>query len=112
VNDASVVKALLFTQVHGGLGLALAFAIPYGWGNGVMTIVRGTVPEVMFGDRSFGTLLGRLARPQFIARASAPVAVALVLAVEHGRNAAPWLLALAAIAALLAYRQAMAAARG
>jgi MFS family permease len=105
------IALLMFTQVHGVLGLALAFAVPYGWSHGVMTIVRGTVPEVIFGGRGYGRLLGRLAQPQFIARASAPVAVALVLAAEHGRGAVPWLLALAAIAALLAYRQAVAVAR-
>ena len=42
--------------------------------NGVMTIVRGTVPEAIFGGRGYGSLLGRLAQPQFVARASAPVA--------------------------------------
>jgi MFS family permease len=102
---------LLFTQVRGVLLLALAFAVPYGWSHGVMTIVRGTVPEVLFGGQGYGRLLGRLARPQFVARASAPVAVALVLAQEHGRAAAPWLLALAGLAALVAYRRAIARAR-
>jgi MFS family permease len=102
---------LLFTQVRGVLVLALAFAVPYGWSNGVMTIVRGTVPEAIFGGRGYGSLLGRLAQPQFVARASAPVAVALVLALEHGRAAAPWLLALGGVAALIAYRRAIAQAK-
>ena len=98
--------------VTGGvLLLALAFAVPYGWGNGVMTIVRGTVPEALFGGQGYGSLLGRLARPQFVARASAPVVVALVLSLEHGRAAAPWLLAAGGFFALFAYRRAIAPAR-
>ncbi|MBK9675352.1 MAG: MFS transporter [Betaproteobacteria bacterium] len=105
------IALLLFTQVHGVLGLALAFAVPYGWSHGVVTIVRGTVPEVLFGARGYGALLGRLAQPQFIARASAPVAVALVLAPEQGHAVAPWLLAAGGFAALVAYRRAIAVAR-
>jgi MFS family permease len=102
---------LLFTQINGVLALALAFAIPYGWSNGVMTIVRGTVPAVLFGGSGYGALLGRLAQPQFVARASAPMAVALLLALEGGRAATPWILAAGSVAALLAYRRALSAAR-
>lgn len=105
------IALLLFTQVHGVLGLALAFAVAYGWSHGVVTIVRGTVPEAIFGARGYGALLGRLARPQFIARAGAPVALALVLAPEQGHAVAPWLLAAGGLAALVAYRRAIAVAR-
>ena len=58
------------------------FAALYGWANGVMTIVRGTVPAELFGATRYGALLGRLARPQFVARAIAPLAVAAVLAID------------------------------
>ena len=47
-----------------------------------MTIVRGTVPAELFGRREFGALLGRLARPQLIARAIAPVALTLAFPVR------------------------------
>ena len=49
---------LVLTQVHGLWIVALAFAGMYGWSNGVMTIVRGTVPGVV---RS--SPLRRAARP-------------------------------------------------
>ena len=101
---------LLLTQVHGVLLLALVFAVPYGWSNGVMTIVRGTVPEAIFGAHGYGALLGRLARPQFAARAGAPLALALFLAVDGARELAPWLLAAVAGGAFVAYRRAVAAA--
>jgi hypothetical protein len=108
-----VVALALFTQVHGVWIVALAFAIPYGWSNGVMTIVRGTVPAELFGHREYGALLGRLARPQFFAKAIAPVALTLLFAIDPTRTWTPYALLLLAAAALAAYRMAVrAAARG
>jgi hypothetical protein len=109
-----VVALALLTQVHGVWIVALAFAIPYGWSNGVMTIVRGTVPAELFGQREYGALLGRLARPQFLAKAVAPVALTLLFAIDPERKWTPYALLLLGIAALLCYRGAVrtAAARG
>ncbi|HXR55391.1 MAG TPA: MFS transporter [Casimicrobiaceae bacterium] len=90
--------------VRGVWIVALAFALLYGWSNGVMTIVRGTVPGVLFGSRNYGTLLGRLAQPQFILKAFAPVAVTLLFTLDETRRLALYALALAALAALCAYR--------
>jgi MFS family permease len=61
---------------------AVAFAILFGASNGIMTIVRGTAPAELFGQQRLGSLLGRLARPAFIAKAIAPVIFAALLA--HG----------------------------
>lgn len=93
--------------VHGVWALALAFALLYGWSNGVMTIVRGTVPAELFGQRAYGALLGRLARPQFMLKAIAPVAVTLVIALDDTRRVALYTLGATAIAALWAYRVAI-----
>jgi predicted MFS family arabinose efflux permease len=95
---------VLLTQVRGIWIVALAFAIVYGWSNGVMTIVRGTVPAELFGQRGFGALLGRLAQPQFIARAIAPLAVTLLFALDSGRTTALYTLTGLGFAALIAYR--------
>jgi hypothetical protein len=73
----------------------------------VMTIVRGTVPGVLFGSRDYGALLGRLAQPQFILKSFAPVAVTLLFALGDARRVALYTLAGAGIAALLAYRAAI-----
>jgi predicted MFS family arabinose efflux permease len=100
----------LFTQVHGLWIVALAFAMVYGWSNGVMTIVRGTVPAELFGQRGYGALLGRLARPQFILKSSAPVALTLLYTIDPARTLTPYVLLLVAVAALIAYRLAIAAA--
>ena len=61
---------------------AVVFAILFGASNGVMTIVRGTAPAELFGQRQLGSLLGRLARPAFVAKAIAPVMFAALVA--HG----------------------------
>jgi predicted MFS family arabinose efflux permease len=100
----------LFTQVHGIWIVALAFAMVYGWSNGVMTIVRGTVPAELFGQRGYGALLGRLARPQFILKSSAPVALTLLYTFDPARTLTPYVLLLVALAALAAYRLAIGAA--
>jgi hypothetical protein len=98
---------LLLTQVHGLWIAALWFAAMYGWSNGVMTIVRGTVPGELFGHRQFGALLGRLARPQFVAKAIAPLALTLVFAVDPARTLSLYSLAAISLAALVAYRLAL-----
>jgi Major Facilitator Superfamily len=62
--------------VHGEVVLALAFAVVFGCSNGVVTIVRGTVPAELFGRAGYGGTLGNLAAPALFARAVAPFAFA------------------------------------
>ena len=59
--------------------LAFAAACAYGLANGVLSIVRGTVPAELFGREAYGTLMGRLAQPAFFAKAAAPLAVAMLI---------------------------------
>jgi predicted MFS family arabinose efflux permease len=98
---------IVLTQVHGLWIVALAFALMYGWSNGVMTIVRGTVPGELFGHRQFGALLGRLAQPQFVAKAIAPVALTLVFAIDPQRVLSLYALAAVGLVAFFAYRRAL-----
>jgi predicted MFS family arabinose efflux permease len=93
--------------VDGLSAIAFAFAVLYGWSNGVMTIVRGTVPAALFERRNYGTLLGRLALPAFIAKAIAPVAFTWLLAAGLAQVAALWVLVLVSVAALIGYRWAI-----
>lgn len=58
---------------------AAPFAILYGAGNGLFTIVRGTLPLAMFGPEGYGARLGALMVPGRLLGALAPVAFALVL---------------------------------
>ncbi len=101
----------LLTQLHSLAAAAVGFAVLYGVSNGVMTIVRGTVPAELFGRREFGTLLGRLARPQLIARAVAPVALTLAFPFDPSRTITAYLLGAGGLVALLAYQVAIRARR-
>lgn len=56
--------------------------IAYGAGNGISSIVRGTVPLVLFGPSRYAVLMGRLGLPILLAMAAAPAIGALL--VEHG----------------------------
>ena len=93
-----LLSVIVLYFVQGLSPLAFLFAALFGFSNGIMTIVRGTVPAVLFGRAGYGALLGKLARPAFIARAMAPVvfSVAMTAGMMQG-NA---ILALAACAAL------------
>src|SRR5438094_888174 len=103
---------IVLAQVRGIWIVALAFALLYGWANGVMTIVRGTVPAELFGSRGYGALLGRLAQPQFIAKAIAPLALTLVFAVDGSRSVSLWTLVACGLLALGAYQVSISATRG
>jgi MFS family permease len=60
-------------------GAAMVFALAYGAANGLLTIVRGTLPLVLFDHRTYGTFVGKLLVPGFILPAAAPLAYALVI---------------------------------
>ena len=93
--------------VDGLSAVAFAFAVLYGWSNGVMTIVRGTVPAALFGRRNYGALLGRLAFPAFVAKAIAPVAFTWLIAAGLAQVSALWVLVLVSIVAFAGYRWAV-----
>jgi len=97
----------ILSQVRGVWIVALAFAICYGWSNGVMTIVRGTVPAELFGHRGYGALLGRLAQPQFVAKAAAPLALTLVFTIDASRVLTFATLVACGLLALWAYQHAV-----
>jgi MFS family permease len=54
-----------------------AAVILYGAGNGLKTIVKGTLPLALFGSSGYASLLGRLAMPALLAQAIAPTLVAV-----------------------------------
>ncbi len=58
---------------------AIAFALVYGAGNGLVTIARGTLPLTLFEPRSYGSVVGTLLVPSFLAAAVAPLAYSLVI---------------------------------
>jgi MFS family permease len=58
---------------------ALAFTLLFGVANGLVTIMRGAVPLVLFGAEGYGMVLGILATPYLVLAALAPAAFALVV---------------------------------
>ncbi|EKF60472.1 hypothetical protein QWE_05383 [Agrobacterium albertimagni AOL15] len=56
-------------------GFAIAFAIFYGAGQGLTSIVRGVLPLHYFGAAGYGKTMGTLASARIIASALAPVSV-------------------------------------
>ncbi len=53
--------------------------IAYGAGNGISSIVRGTVPLVLFGSANYAVMMGRLGLPILLAMAAAPTLGALLI---------------------------------
>jgi hypothetical protein len=51
----------------------------YGLSNGILTIVRGTVPQALFGRENYGAIAGALAGPTLIAKAAGPLAIAILI---------------------------------
>ncbi len=70
---------LLLLSGDGSFVAALGFTILFGLSNGLVTIVRGAVPLVLFGPDGYGRVLGLLATPYLLVNATAPlVVIALV----------------------------------
>lgn len=63
----------------GAVGGAAAFAVLFGIGGGLSSIVRGTVPLALFGSGGYGAMLGRLTALRTVLSAVAPFGFALIL---------------------------------
>jgi hypothetical protein len=79
--------ALLFLGQH--QAAVAAFCMLYGLSNGVLTIVRGTVPQTLFGRENYGAISGALAGPSLLAKAAGPLAVAAFVQIHPSPE---WLL--------------------
>jgi MFS family permease len=77
VSSSLVVAGLLL--LFGGAHAVAVGLVVYGAGNGLTSIVRGTLPLALFGAEGYATLMGRLGRPLMIAFALAPSLAALIL---------------------------------
>jgi hypothetical protein len=79
--------ALLLFGTHEAT--AALFCVLYGLSNGILTIVRGTVPQSLFGRENYGAIAGALAGPALVAKAAAPLAMAALI---EAHPAPQWLL--------------------
>jgi MFS family permease len=78
VTLVAIGMALLWS----GLPVPALALIAYGMGNGIGTVVRGTVPLVLFGPTRYPELMGKLGLPILLAMALAPAAGAALI--EYG----------------------------
>jgi MFS family permease len=91
---------VLLAVLNPQLGVLAAFAFLYGTGNGVMTIVRGSIPAELYGRERYGVINGAMATPVLLAKAAGPLFAAVVLSATDGVLA--MILSLAGIAAISA----------
>lgn len=70
--------AAAILALAGGVA-APVFAVLYGMGNGVMTIVKGTLPLAVFGPAGYGARQGWIAAPARFLQALAPFGFGLLL---------------------------------
>jgi hypothetical protein len=102
---ALAVAALLVPSSE--VALALGFAVLFGAGQGLASIVRGAVPLALFGAHGLGRRLGQLAGLRNVSAAAAPVLFA-VAQQAIGLAATLWLslaIALAGLALLAPLRK-------
>jgi len=77
---AALPVALFAIAAYGNEAYGVAaFCLLYGLSNGVLTILRGTLPAAMFGRRHYGAISGALAAPALLAKASGPLLFAVAL---------------------------------
>lgn len=86
--------AFLFSFFSGrSMVLAAVFVGLFGAANGLMTITRGSLPLVLFDNRHYGSLVGKLITPSFFLSAASPLVFAVVI--ERAGNMAALILSLA-----------------
>jgi MFS transporter len=88
-----------------------AALVLYGAGNGIKTIVKGTLPLAFFGSSGYALLLGRLAMPMLLAQAVAPTLVAITLAGSRPELLLAILIPVAFLNVLLSYALRLASPR-
>jgi MFS family permease len=99
-----------------GSALVLLFVLLYGMGNGMVTIVKGTVIAQYVNRDHVASLNGALGIPAALARSAAPLLMGVLWSRETGYSLGLWMLlglsSVAVTALLLAQRIALARAAG
>ncbi|RZA36803.1 MAG: MFS transporter [Lysobacteraceae bacterium] len=99
---------LLALALLGSQAWAVAlFCALYGMSNGVLTIIRGTLPRALFGARHYGAITGAMAAPSLLSKAAGPLIAAAILADASGPMLLPLVLFGCALASLLFYLSAV-----
>jgi hypothetical protein len=101
---------LLLAATPGSL-LIYLFAIAYGSGVGIKTIVQATAAPEFLGREGYGALQGTLAGVNFVIQAATPFLVALLWSQSGRYDTVPWVLFAAAVLSGLAFIAALAVRR-
>ncbi|MBN9435455.1 MFS transporter [Bosea sp. (in: a-proteobacteria)] len=72
-------SCLLMALAPGSPPVAIAFILLFNAAMGVIAVARATLPLALFGRLGFGSMLGRLAVPQNLTFAAAPLLFALMI---------------------------------
>jgi predicted MFS family arabinose efflux permease len=86
---------------------AVLFTLVWSGANGIMSILRTTLPLALLGSAGFGAILGRLSLPQNLAFAASPFVFALVIQAGGPKSGVALAVgvSLAAVGALMALRR-------
>lgn len=108
-----LIPAGLLVLLASGASVAagLVFALLYGMGNGMQTIVKGTAMALYVSREHMATLNGALGIPTALARAAAPLALGLLWTQQVGYRHGLWLLLAVSVVGLAAFVLAQRAAR-
>jgi hypothetical protein len=102
--------ALLVLVLFGSQAWAAAsFCLLYGLSNGILTIVRGSVPQALFGRENYGAISGAMAGPSLLSKAAGPLAAAAILRYDSGPLVLLFVLLAMSVASLAFYLRAVAA---
>lgn len=109
---AMLPAALLVLGLSGSRAwMAALFCMLYGMSNGIMTILRGAIPQALFGRAEYGAIAGAMAGPSLLAKAAGPFAAAMLLRPEGGATTLLAVLFTVSIASLVFYLRAVKTAR-
>ena len=71
---------MILTLTAPSVAGAMAFAVVFGLGSGLFSIVTGTLPLMLFGSDGYGRLQGKVMAARLIVSATAPFALAFAMA--------------------------------
>ena len=105
---AMLPAALLVLVLAGAQGWAVAvFCVLYGLSNGILTILRGSIPRALFGRENYGAIAGAMAGPALLSKAAGPFVAAAILRHDGGSTVLLSVLLAMSIASLALYLRAV-----
>lgn len=85
------------------------FCVLYGLSNGILTILRGSLPQALFGREHYGAIAGAMAGPALLSKAAGPLVAAALLRRADGPAALLSVLLAMSIVSLAFYLRAVGA---